>query len=52
MRRALKDAEGVGNIEIKAGEADFTVHFDSKKTKAETICEAIKKEEPGAKIKT
>lgn len=52
MRSALKDVEGVGNIDIKAGDKDFTVHFDSKKTKAETIVDCLKKGgEEGAKIK-
>ena len=31
---ALKNCEGVGEIDIKAGEQDFTVHFDSKKIDA------------------
>lgn len=52
MRSALEGAEGVGKIEIKAGDKDFTVHFDSKKTDQDKICEAIKKKEPDAKVKT
>ncbi|MGK0155019.1 MAG: copper chaperone CopZ [Neolewinella sp.] len=52
MRSSLEGVEGVGKIDIAAGNADFTVHFDSKKIKADAICEAIKKKEAGAKIKT
>jgi len=49
----LEGAEGVGKIDIKAGTDDFSVHFDSKKTSAEAICEALKKGgESGAKIKS
>ena len=39
-------------IVIAPGPDGFTVHFDSKKIDAAKICEAIKKGEPGAKIKT
>lgn len=53
MSSALDGVEGVGKIEIKAGDKDFTVHFDSTKTKAETIVDCLKKGgEEGAKIKT
>jgi len=53
VRSALEGVEGVGNIDIKAGDKDFTVHFDSEKTKAETIVDCLKKGgEEGAKIKS
>ena len=39
-------------IDIKAGDADFTVHFNSDQISPAAICEAIKKKEAGAKIKT
>ena len=51
MSRALEGAAGVGAITF--GTEDFTVDFDSKQTKAETIVEALKKGgEEGAKIKS
>lgn len=52
MRSSLEGVDGVGVIDIKAGNADFTVHFDSDKISPDAICEAIKKKEAGAKIKT
>tara|TARA_R110002094_G_scaffold96474_5_gene97643 strand:+ start:592 stop:750 length:159 start_codon:yes stop_codon:yes gene_type:complete len=52
VRSSLKGIEGVGEIVIAPGPDGFTVHFDSKKIDAAKICEAIKKGEPGAKIKT
>jgi allophanate hydrolase subunit 1 len=52
VRSSLEGVSGVGMIDIKPGTTDFTVHFDSDKTSPDAICEAIKKKEAGAKIKT
>jgi len=44
---------GIGTIEIKAGDPDFTVHFDSKTCTKEAIVTALKAGgEAGAKLKT
>ena len=52
VRGALANVPGVGKIDIKAGDPDFTVHFDSKKIQPEQIVEALKEGgESGAKIK-
>ena len=47
----MSGVEGVGKIDSEANTEEFTVHFDSKKIKADAICAAIKTKEPGAKIK-
>ena len=53
MRSALKPVAGVGTIDIKAGDPDFTVHFDSKKVTKEAIVTALKAGgEPDAKLKS
>ena len=53
MRSALKGVDGIGKIDIKPGDADFTVHYDSKKCKPEAIVDALKKGgEAGAKLKS
>lgn len=52
MRSSLEGVDGVGMIDIKAGNADFTVHYNSDQISPAAICEAIKKKEAGAKIKT
>lgn len=52
MRGALSKVPGVGQIDIKAGDADFTVHFDSKLVKPDAIVKAlIAGGETGAKAK-
>ena len=52
MRSALDGVPGVGKIDIKVGDPDFKVQYDSKTIKPEAIVEALKKKEPGAKLKT
>jgi hypothetical protein len=52
VRGALANVPGVGTIDIKAGDPDFTVHFDSKKVTADAIVTAlIAGGEKGAKKK-
>ena len=53
MRSALKNVDGIGPIEIKAGDPDFTVRYDSKKLRPEAIVKAlVAGGETGAKVKT
>lgn len=53
MRSALGPVAGVGAIDIKAGDPDFTVHFDSKKVSQAAIVAALKAGgEPGARVKS
>lgn len=53
MRGALAKVDGIGDIAIKAGDEDFTVHFDSKKVKPEAIVAAlVAAGEKGAKVKS
>lgn len=53
MRGALAGVPGVGNIDIKAGDKDFTVHFDGKKIQPDGIVAALKAGgEKGAKVKS
>lgn len=52
MRSALEKVDGIRSIDIKAGDPDFTVHFDSQKLKAEDIVKAlVAGGEKGAKVK-
>lgn len=52
MRGALAKVPGVGKIDIKAGDPDFTVHYDSKQVKPDAIVAAlIAGGEKGAKLK-
>ena len=53
MRGALSKVDGVGEIAIKAGDPDFTVHYDSKKVQPAAIVKAlIDGGETGAKVKS
>lgn len=53
MRGALAKVEGIGEIAIKAGDKDFTVHFDSKKVQPAAIVAALQAAgEKGAKVKS
>ena len=53
MRGALDGVAGVGKIDIKAGDTDFTVHYDSAKIQPPAIVEALKAGgEKDARIKT
>jgi copper chaperone CopZ len=38
---ALAKIPGVGEVAMKAGDHDFTVHFDSKQVKVDAILAAI-----------
>lgn len=52
MRGALGKMDGVGEIAIKVGDKDFTVHFDSKKVKTDAMVAAlVAAGEKGAKVK-
>jgi len=53
VRGALAKVAGVGEIAIKAGDKDFTVHYDSKQVKPEAIVAAlVAAGEKGAKVKS
>jgi copper chaperone CopZ len=52
VRGALANVPGIAKIDIKAGDPDFTVHFDDTKVKADEIVKAlIAGGEKGAKVK-
>jgi len=52
VRGALSKVDGVGQIDIKAGDKDFTVHYDSKKINpADMVAKLIAAGEKGAKVK-
>lgn len=53
MRGALGKVDGIGEIAIKAGDKDFTVHYDSKKIKpADIAAKLVAAGEKGAKVKS
>lgn len=52
MRGALAKVDGVGEIAIKAGDKDFTVHYDAAKIKpADMVAKLVAAGESGAKVK-
>lgn len=52
MRGALGKVDGIGQIAIKAGDQDFTVHYDSSKIQPPRIVELLQAAgEKGAKVK-
>jgi len=52
VRGALSKVDGIGEISIKAGDPDFTVHYDSKKVKpADIVAKLQAAGEKGAKVK-
>lgn len=52
MRGALGKVDGIGQIQIKAGDPDFTVAFDSKKIDPPAIAaKLVAAGETGAKVK-
>ena len=52
MRGALAKVNGVGTVDIKAGDPDFTVHYDSKRVTKDAIVKAlVDAGETGAKAK-
>ena len=53
MSGALDKVPGIGEIAIKAGDKDFTVHYDSTKIKPDEIVKLlVAKGEKGAKVKS
>jgi hypothetical protein len=53
VRGALGKVDGIGEIAIKAGDPDFTVHYDSSKIQPPKIVELLRAAgEDGAKVKT
>jgi copper chaperone CopZ len=53
VRGALSKVDGVGEIAIKAGDKDFTVHYDSKKIQPDAIVsKLVAAGEKGAKVKS
>lgn len=53
MRGALGKVDGVGQIAIKAGDPDFTVHYDSSKIQPAKMVELLHAAgEKGAKVKS
>ena len=42
MRGALGKVDGIGEIAIKVGDPDFTVHYDSKKIRPADIVAKLK----------
>lgn len=52
MSGALAKVPGVGKVDIKAGDPDFTVHYDSKRVTPDAIVKAlVAAGETGAKVK-
>lgn len=53
MRGALDKVPGVTHIDIKAGDKDFTVHYDPAKIQpADMVAKLKAAGESGAKVKT
>jgi len=52
VRGALGNLDGIGRIDIKAGDPDFTVHYDSTKFDPPAIAaRLVAAGESGAKVK-
>lgn len=52
MRGALANVPGIGEIAIKAGDADFKVHYDSKQIQPDAIvAKLVAAGEKDAKVK-
>jgi allophanate hydrolase subunit 1 len=52
VRGALAGKPGIGQIDIKPGDKDFTVHYDNTKTNPEAIAKAlVAAGETGARVK-
>jgi len=53
VRGALDKVDGISRIDIKAGDKDFTVHYDAAKLKpAEIVAKLVAGGEAGAKVKS
>lgn len=53
MRGALGKVDGVSQIDIKAGDPDFTVHYDPAKIKpTDLAAKLVAAGEAGAKVKS
>jgi hypothetical protein len=53
VRGALANMPGIGDIAIKAGDPDFTVHYDSKRVKpADIVAKLVAAGEKDTKVKT
>ena len=52
MRGALAKVDGISQIDIKAGDKDFTVHYDPSKIKpADIVAKLVAAGETGARVK-
>ena len=52
MRGALEKVDGIGPIDIKKGDKDFTVHYDPKKIQPAAMVEKlIAAGKPASKVK-
>ena len=53
VRGALDKVPGIGEIAIKKGDKDFTVHYDNTKIQPDAIVKTlVEKGEKGAKVKS
>jgi len=53
VRGALGKVDGISQIDIKAGDMDFTVHYDPAKVKlADMVAKLVAAGEAGAKVKS